>query len=336
MSATQPSVTPQQIIEHLWAARAAQALVAGVELDLFTHISQGKHAAKEIARAAGSSPRATERLLDALVGLGYLNKKNGSYNLEPVAEQFLVSGKESYIGGFVYETKMTWAGWGQLGEIVKTGRPISAVDTETDAKAFFPKLVEAIFPMSYHAARFAAEALPEKNRKRIKKILDVAAGAAPWSIAFAQAITDARVTALDYPEVAPVARQFAEKFGVADRFDYIEGNMREIDFGRNRYDLVILGHVIHVEGEKLGKKLIKKAYRALNENGLLLIAEMVPNDTRTGPPLPLLFALNMIAHTEAGDVFTMKEYREWLKDAGFKKVSTIDAPGPSPLILATK
>jgi 3-hydroxy-5-methyl-1-naphthoate 3-O-methyltransferase len=68
----------------------------------------------------------------------------------------------------------------------------------------------------------------------------------------------------------------------------------------------------------------------------LLIAEMVPNDTRTGPALSLLFGLNMLLHTEQGDVFTMREYRKWLKEAGFKKVTAIEAPAPSPLILATK
>jgi hypothetical protein len=99
---------------------------------------------------------------------------------------------------------------------------------------------------------------------------------------------------------------------------------------------VILGHIIHSEGEKWGKKLIKKSFRALRDDGLLLIAEMVPNDTRSGPVLPLLFGLNMIVHTEQGDVFTMRQYREWLKEAGFKRITTIDAPGPSPLILATK
>ena len=99
---------------------------------------------------------------------------------------------------------------------------------------------------------------------------------------------------------------------------------------------MILGHIIHSEGEKWGKKLVKKAYRVLTDNGMLLIAEMIPNDTRTGPMLPLLFGLNMLVHTEAGDVFTMREYRQWLKDAGFRKVQTLDVPGPSPLILATK
>jgi ubiquinone/menaquinone biosynthesis C-methylase UbiE len=336
MSTTESNVTPQQIITDLWAARAAQALVAGVELEVFTHVDSGKRTAKEIARAAKSNARATEHLLDALTGLGYLNKKNGNYGLEPVAEQFLVKGKPTYMGAFAYETKLTWNGWAQLTEVIKTGRPIEALDTDAGGRDFFPKLVEAIFPMSYNGARAAVAALPEKSRKRIKNILDVAAGSAAWSLPFAEAIPDARVTVVDYPEVTPVARQFADRFGVADRYDYVEGNLREIDFGRDKYDLVILGHIIHSEGEKWGRKLIKKSYRALKDDGLLLIAEMVPNDARSGPPLPLLFGLNMIVHTEMGDVFTMREYREWLKEAGFRRVTTIDAPGPSPLILATK
>lgn len=190
--------------------------------------------------------------------------------------------------------------------------------------------------MSYGAARAAAASLPQKTRGRIKTILDVAGGSAAWSIAFAQQLPDAHVTVVDYPQVTPVARQFTERFGVADRYDYLEGNIREMDFSRGRYDLVILGHIIHSEGEKWGKKLIKKSYRALSDGGLLLIAEMVPNDTRTGPVLPLLFGLNMLVHTEQGGVFTMREYRAWLKEAGFRKVSTLEAPAPSPLILATK
>ena len=336
MSAVKPSVSPQQIINDLWAARAAQALVAGVELDVFTHINSGKRTAKDVARAAKSNARATEHLLDALTGLGYLSKKNGNYKLEPVADNFLVKGKPAYMGAFAYETRLTWNGWAQLTEVIKTGRPIEVVDTDEGGREFFPKLVAAIFPMSYAGARAAVASMPEKSRKRIKKILDVAAGSAAWSLPFAEAIPDAQVTVVDYPEVTPVARQFTERFGVADRYDYIEGNLREIDFGRDKYDLVILGHIIHSEGEKWGRKLIKKSYRAISDGGSLLIADMVPNDERSGPSMPLLFGLNMIVHTEKGDVFTMRQYRDWLKGAGFRRVTTIDAPGPSPLILATK
>jgi 3-hydroxy-5-methyl-1-naphthoate 3-O-methyltransferase len=336
MSEQQAPVSPQIIMEHLWTARAAMALAAGVELGVFDQIEAGKSTVKEIARAAKSSARGTRHLLDALTGMGYLEKKGERYSNAPVAAQFLVKGKPAYMGGIVGETRQTWPGWAKLPEVVQTGKPIEAVDTEAGGKEFFPKLVEAIFPMSYGAAQGAVQAIPEKARKRIKTILDVAAGSAAWSLPFAQAIPDARVTVVDYPEVTPVARRFTERFGVADRYDYIEGNLREVNYGRNRYDLAILGHIIHTEGEKWGKKLVKQMYRILTDNGMLLIAEMIPNDTRSGPLLPLLFGLNMLVHTEAGDVFTMREYRQWLKDAGFRKVQVLDVPGPSPLILATK
>ncbi len=329
-------VTPQPIMEDLWAAWRTQALIAGVELDVFTHIAAGKRTAKEIARAAKASENGVTRLLDALVGMGYLTRKGDKYGLSPVADMFLDKNKESYVGDMAFSQKLTWQIWGNLTDSVRSGRSVNTVDQDTAGREFFPKLVAAIFPMSFQAARVTAAQLPGKDKKSIKHILDVAAGSGAWSIAFAQALPDARVTVIDYPEVTPITRQFTERLGVADRYDYVEGNLREIDFGRNKYDLIILGHIIHSEGEKWGKKLIKKCYRALGENGLLLIGEMVPNDTRTGPAQPLLFGLNMLLHTERGDVFTMREYREWLKDAGFKKVSTIDAPAPSPLILARK
>lgn len=335
-SATQMNVTPQRIIEDLWAGWRAQTLVAAVELDLFTHIAEGKCTSREIASSASSSEHGTRRLLDALVGLGYLNKKGDRYGLEPVSKTFLIRDKGPYLGGMAYTTKLTWEMWSHLTDVVRSGHSVDAVDKEEEGREFFPKLVAGLFPLSFGAARAAVSALPEKTRKRIKSILDVAAGSGAWSIAFAEAIPEAHVTVVDFPEVTRIIRQFTERFGMAERYDYIEGNMREVDFGHKRYDLVTLGQIIHSEGKVWGEKLIKKSYRALKDSGLLLIAEMMPNDSRTGPVIPLLFGLNMLLQTKNGDVFTMREYRDWLKRAGFKKVTTIEAPAPSPLILASK
>jgi 3-hydroxy-5-methyl-1-naphthoate 3-O-methyltransferase len=329
-------VTPQKLQQDLWAVLGAQALTTGVELDIFTIISEGNRTPKEVARRAKASQRGVRMLMDALTGMGYLNKRGETYGLEPISDKFLVSGKPTYMGSFASTTSLTRPGWAQLGEVVKTGKPVAAVDAEEAGKEFFPKLVAILFPGSYAAARSALAGIPAKTAKKLYQVLDVAAGSGAWSIPFAQANKDTRVTVVDFPEVTPITREFTAKFGVADQYDYIEENLRHADFGKNQYDLVILGHIIHSEGEKWGKNLIKKCYRALKEGGLLLIAEMVPNDTRTGPVMPLLFGLNMLVHTADGDVFTMKEYRQWLKGVGFKRVTTIDAPSPSPLILATK
>src|SRR5215210_3687964 len=118
-AAPSTEVTPQRIINDLWSARSTLVLVAGVELNVFDHIAAGKRTAKEIARASKANAHAMERLLDALAALGYITKKGDKFSLDPVAEAFLVSSKESFMGGFIYETKMTLPGWMQLTEVVK-------------------------------------------------------------------------------------------------------------------------------------------------------------------------------------------------------------------------
>jgi 3-hydroxy-5-methyl-1-naphthoate 3-O-methyltransferase len=49
-----------------------------------------------------------------------------------------------------------------------------------------------------------------------------------------------------------------------------------------------------------------------------------------------MFAVNMLVNTECGDTFSFNEIRNWLEEAGFKDARTLEAPGPSPLVLATK
>ena len=102
---------------------------------------------------------------------------------------------------------------------------MAAVDT-AEGREFFPRLVKTIFPLTYNGARGFVERLPQSKLKKIERVLDVAAGSGAWSLPFAQASPNVRVTALDYPEVTAVTRQFAQQFGVGDRYDYLEGDRR--------------------------------------------------------------------------------------------------------------
>jgi SAM-dependent methyltransferase len=106
--------------------------------------------------------------------------------------------------------------------------------------------------------------------------------------------------------------------------------------GQSKYDVAILGHICHAEGAARSRDLFRKLQRALKPGGKLLIAEMVPDEERREAQFPLLFAINMLVHTEEGGTFTYSEFRKWLQEAGFKTVRTIEAPAPSPLIVAEK
>ena len=133
----------------------------------------------------------------------------------------------------------------------------------------------------------------------------------------------------------PTTKRITEKFGVRDRFDFMESDLLEADFGKD-YDIATLGHILHSEGEQRSRELLKKTFGALKPGGTIAIAEWLVNDRRTEPTHSLMFAVQMLVNTERGDTFSFNEIRSWLEDAGFKKVRKLEAPGPSPLILATK
>jgi 3-hydroxy-5-methyl-1-naphthoate 3-O-methyltransferase len=329
------TVTPMKFIGDLWASRISMSLAAAIDLDVFTIINEGKRSAADIAKAAHASQRHMQRLLEALVGAGYLMKKGSQFGLSAIASTFLVRGKPTFMGTFAEESALTLPSWMRLAEVIRTGKAVVAVDT-AQGREFFPKLVKAIFPLTYGGARGLVASFSKAKLHKIESVLDVAAGSGAWSLPFAQANPQLRVTAQDYPEVIPTTRQYAQQYGVADQYSYLEGDLRQTDFGQKLYDVVLLGHIIHSEGEKWGRALIAKSYKALKPGGTLVIAEMIPNDSRTGPVLPLLFGLNMIVNTTEGDVYTMAEYKHWLKQAGFKSVKTVQVDAPSPLILATR
>ena len=332
-------VTPEQIIDDLWAPRATQVLVTAVELDLFSRLADGVKSAAQVAAEAGAAPRPVRHLLDALVSLGYLDKAGDDtdgYELTAVSRRFLVRGSPSYLGDMCRETRILWPSWARLTDVVRTGEPTAPWEREDAGRDNFPQLVSAWFPLSFGAARAAVAALPEDTRRGIRRILDVAAGSGAWSLAFATELGDVRVTTVDRPEVNEITRSYAERHGVAERYEYIAGDLRDVPFG-DGYDLVILGYIVHSEGPEWGRRLIEKAYTSLRDGGSLLIGDMIANNARTGPDVPLVFAAtDLLLFTEHGDVFTAEDYRTWLTGAGFRSVDVVDVLAASPLLVATK
>jgi ubiquinone/menaquinone biosynthesis C-methylase UbiE len=220
--------------------------------------------------------------------------------------------------------------WLHLSEIVKTGKPATAVNQEGDGSAFFVDFVEDLFPVGYPSAKALAAAFPQA-----RKVLDVAAGSGVWSIPLAQNSKEVRVTALDWPGVLPATRRVTERMGVAGQYEFLAGDLNSADLG-NGYDLATLGQILHSEGETHSRALLGRVFQALAPGGTIAIAEFIANEERTGPPLAMLFAVNMLVNTEDGDTFTVTEISQWLREAGFVDPRTMEVPAPSPLILASK
>jgi len=330
-------VTPERLMKFSFAYAPPLIISAGVNNKVFDALENTGKTAAEVAKETGASQRGLRILMNALVGLDLLKKdRKGTYSLTSESAAFLISNKPgTHAGTFGLITPELISRWLRLTDIVRQGRPVVPVNHETEGTEFFSQLVENIIPMSYPAAKKLGEHLKLEKTKNDFRVLDLAAGSGIWGIALAQASPRVRVSAVDWAGMIPTTKRITQKFGVADRFNYVPGDILETDFG-NHYDLAILGHILHSEGEERGRKLVKKTFRALRSGGVIAIAEWLVNDDRTEPTHGLMFAVQMLVNTEHGDTFSFNEIRSWLQDAGFENARKVKAPGPSPLVLATK
>jgi ubiquinone/menaquinone biosynthesis C-methylase UbiE len=330
-------ITPERLMELSFAYAPPLIISAAAGNKVFDALENSAKTAEEVAKKTGASPRALKILMNALVGLDLLKKdRRGRYSLTPESAAFLISEKPgTHAGFFGTIAPQLISKWLRLTDIVREGRPAVAVNQETEGTEFFSQLVENIIPMSYPAAQKLGDHLKIAKTKNEIRVLDLAAGSGIWGIALAQKSSRVHVSAVDWAGMIPTTKQITEKYGVRDRFNFIEGDLLEASFGTD-YDVAILGHILHSEGEKRSRELLKKTFRALKSGGVIAIAEWLVNDQRTEPLHALMFAVQMLVNTEKGDTFSFNEIKSWLQDAGFKKVRRLEAPGPSPLVLATR
>lgn len=331
------AVTPQRIMQMAWGYAPPLIIEAAIRNKIFDALDGGAQTAAEVASATETSVRGLTILMNALTGLELLAKDNtGRYSLTPESATFLVSTKPSFLGGLARHTSTQLIPkWLSLTGIVRSGKPAHGVNEQETGSEFFEQFVEDIFPMSYPSAQLLAETLGLAQATKPVKVLDLAAGSGVWGIALAQSSPQVSVTAVDWPKVLTVTQNVVKRFGLSDRFQFVTGDLSTANFGTG-HNVAVLGHILHSEGKQAGIALLKKTFEALAPGGTIAIAEFLVDEERATSVMGLIFAVNMLVNTTDGDTFTFNEIRGWLQDAGFTNVRSVDSPGPSPLILATK
>ena len=332
------AVSPDRIMQFTGGYGPPLVIETALRLGIFDSLNESAKNLDQLHSTAGASARGLSVLLNALVGLDLLRKTSeGRFELTPESAFYLVRGAPNFQGAFFLMTsEQQLPHWSKLAEIVQTGRPAQRVNIEGDGSKFFLAFVEGIFPIHYPAARCLAETLHVSDASGPLSVLDVAAGSGVWSIALAKQSPHVRVTAVDWAPVIPVTKKVTTLEGVAERYRFVEGDLLDADFGKG-HSIATLGHILHSEGEERSRLLLKKTFDALTPGGTIAIAEILVDPDRRGPLPALMFAVNMLVHTDHGDTFSLHEISAWLREAGFEDVRTIDAPGLArQLIVATK
>jgi hypothetical protein len=142
-------LTPERLMQFSFAYAPPIVIGAAASNKVFDTLQSGAKSVEQVSKATGASERGLRMVMNALVGLDLLKKDRlGKYSLAPESEAFLVSDKPGTLAGFFSMNRIRlMQNWMKLDEIVQTGRPVMAVNQETEGTEFFSQLVENIVPI---------------------------------------------------------------------------------------------------------------------------------------------------------------------------------------------
>ncbi|HEY5881774.1 MAG TPA: class I SAM-dependent methyltransferase [Nakamurella sp.] len=301
MTATASAVSAASIggpLGYLGEAVAAAAVVrTAARLGVLDRLDGAAPTVTELAVACGLDKRGAGLLLAAMQGLGLIEEVGGSWR-----------SALPDLPALARTTDM----WTSLDELTSLGRPLVRGDTPSGAQAFYPGAVIHLGAMLASVADRAAELLPPAVR-----VLDVGAGAAPWSLALAARDPACFVTAVDLPAVVIVTRRAVRTAGRLRQFRFVEGDLFDIELGCEEYDLAIVGNLCHLFDEATNRRLLDRLFRALVPGGTLAVIDVMPGDG-PAPRWVALYELGLMLRTASGRVHRLAVYLDWLHDTGFE------------------
>lgn len=294
-------------LRKLWGSFwQARVLLTANNLRVFDYLKTSKSAV-EIAGLINADPRATGILLDAVTGLGLIKKSKSTYRNSATANRLLVTGTPHYQGDILRHADHLWTNWSNLDEIVRTGLP-SGKSFEADA---FIKGMHNIAVMR------SKEVVGAIDMKGVKKALDLGGGPGTYSMEIARKIDS--VTLFDLPSTIAIAREIIGKTKTRN-ITFIGGDFLVDDIGSG-YDLIFISQVLHSFSAENNMGILRKAYQALNKNGVVVIQEHYLAPDRTHPIHGSLFSVNMLVNTRYGRSYAVPEMKGWLSSLGFGKIS---------------
>jgi SAM-dependent methyltransferase len=312
-------MNPTRIREFATSYQKSRILLSAFELDIFTNIDESGSESNQIASKLNLDKHACERLLNALVSLVFLTKKNkGFFNTE---ESFTFLSKKSpeYLGGLMHSNHL-WTTWSNLTSVVKTGMSAHPAEINERGEEWLFSFINA---MHDRGKKQAPQQLANIDLSVTKSVLDIGGGSGAYSMEFVSKKPGIEATVFDLPKVIPITKKFIDKEGYSGKIKTYTGDYTTDELPKG-FDLVFLSAVIHSNSLEVNQNLIKKCFHSVNNNGKIIIQDWIMNNSRTHPVSGAIFAINMLVGTEAGDTFTEQEVTEMLTSAGFKHISRIE------------
>jgi 2-polyprenyl-3-methyl-5-hydroxy-6-metoxy-1,4-benzoquinol methylase len=292
-------------------------LMTANELNLFDAVAENPVSAEQLAFRLSLSLKGTERLLNALAGMGIVDKLENSYQLNDEWKPFVTRSGERSMNQWISLISGHLDVWTQLPEYVRKGKPLKSImemlGSDPDRMRAF---IDAMHNKGLKAAWMVARECPIGEAKHL---LDVGGGPGTYALEWCKMHPHLKATIFDIPSVTQVADEYITRYGLQERVKTLAGDFNTDSLGKG-YDLILLANVLHMYDEKHSQELVGKAVAALESGGRIIINGLCTDDTQTGPLMDVMFSLNMGMNTPGGRAHPVGENVAWLEEAGLTDV----------------
>jgi len=319
---------PDDLNEMIRGFMPSRAVLSALELDVFTAVGGGATAEK-VAEKIHADSRAAEMLLNVLVSLKLLEKRDGIFFRTPVSARFFSEDSRDNARPALMHTAHLWHRWSPLTECLRAG-------TSVEERGPHDNWVRAFITAMDRNARERSTALVKAVAfSGIRRMLDLGGGSGAYSIAFARAIPELKSEILDQADVVELTHEYISKAGLTDRISTRVGDMLCDPLGKN-YDLILVSAICHIFSPKENQRLFHRIHDALAPRGQVVVQGFILEPGKTAPRFAALFSLNMLVGTRAGSSYSEPEYIQWLQSAGFSDVRRVRLPGPAGVMIGVR
>ena len=304
----------------------SRAVYAAATLEIADLLAKGPSDAQTLARACGADAGALYRVLRALAGVGvFAEDERGKFSNTPMSELLRsdVPGSLRALS-LMYGDDDVWAAWGLVLHSVRTGD--AGMNQVVGMHVFdhysrHPEKAKVFDQAMVSSSSLVNRALTEAyDFSQFGRLVDVAGGYGSTLCAVLKATPSLRGVLYDMPHVIENARVRVAEQGMAERCEFIAGNMFEsVPAGADAY---FMKHILHDWDDAACGKILAAIRAAIPPHGHLLVSEKLILPGPAGH-YGKLTDLVMLVHNQGGRERTEAEYRELFARAGFKLIRIV-------------
>jgi O-methyltransferase domain/Dimerisation domain len=309
------------------------AMLAGMRLEIFTHLADGPRDAAALAAVMGVAPDRLSRLLHALVVCGLLERSEAGFANTAEAAAFLVKGKPGYVGGVHALLDQLWHADLKTAESVLSGKPAAPHDFLDVSDAEMAGMLRGMHDGAVGAGRVFPTVFDFSG---CRSVIDIGGGSGGFVAALCEACPHIAGRLFDLPRTVRLAGDILARTPGGDRVTTESGDILAAA-PSGLHDAAILRAVVQVLGPDDAARAIAHAAQAVRPGGTLYIAGAgILDDDRLGPRRAVFFNLTFMNLYRSGAAYTVAEHAAWLAAARCGDVRRTALPDGSAVIVARK